>query len=126
MTMPSAAGPPLSTSRWIGDQLHTSGIVAMTPGRDLSSDVNVQIQTIFDQLAGLLSSNDLSTSSVGSVSVYLASMEYFDALNTAYREFFRPPYPVRTTISCGLFPGVLVEMSIIATGRNEQRGEILP
>ncbi|KZF06561.1 hypothetical protein A2J03_24690 [Rhodococcus sp. EPR-157] len=124
--MPSAAGPPLSTSRWIGDQLHTSGIVAMTPGRDLSSDVNVQIQTIFDQLAGLLSSNDLSTSSVGSVSVYLASMEYFDALNTAYREFFGPPYPVRTTISCGLFPGVLVEMSIIATGRNEQRGEILP
>ena len=45
--------------------------------------------------------------------VHLADLKYFDAFNEVYKEFFREPFPVRTTVGSQL-NGILVEIDVIA------------
>jgi enamine deaminase RidA (YjgF/YER057c/UK114 family) len=46
------------------------------------------------------------------VGVYLRSLEAFPELNAVYREFFREPFPARTTIQSNLI-GFDVEIDAI-------------
>ena len=50
---------------------------------------------------------------VVAVNVFLADIGYFAEFNEIYLQFFRKPYPTRTTISCSL-RGILVEINAIA------------
>jgi len=45
--------------------------------------------------------------------VHLADLKDFQAFNDVYKEFFNPPYPVRTTVGSALL-GILVEIDVIA------------
>lgn len=47
------------------------------------------------------------------VTVYLADIAYFAAFNEVYTQFFREPFPARTTVSCSL-RGILVEVDAVA------------
>ena len=106
--------PPLSSSRRIGKTLITSGLTANRGGGLLDADFDSQIQVVFESVEHILKSHSLSVADIRSTSVYISSMDHFARMNEAYSAFFTPPYPARTTIQCGLFPGVLFEMSIIA------------
>ncbi|HET7466433.1 MAG TPA: RidA family protein [Candidatus Dormibacteraeota bacterium] len=46
------------------------------------------------------------------VGVYLRDMSHFAAMNKVYAEFFREPYPVRTTIQSDL-PGFDIEVDCV-------------
>lgn len=105
---------PLSRFRWVGDQLLTSGLVAMEPHGVLAGPFEAQLEHVLSQFSVILNDEGLTASDVVSVDVYLLTMDDFPALNEAFRRFFAPPFPVRTTIVCGLYPGVLVELSMIA------------
>jgi enamine deaminase RidA (YjgF/YER057c/UK114 family) len=45
--------------------------------------------------------------------VHLADLNDFDAFNGVYREFFKAPFPVRTTVGSSLLD-ILVEIDVIA------------
>ena len=47
------------------------------------------------------------------VTVHLSDLANFDEFNTAYREFFSEPYPVRTTVGSQL-ANILVEIDLVA------------
>ena len=37
-----------------------------------------------------------------------------DGIAAVYREYFREPYPARTTVGAALAPGLLVEVEVVA------------
>lgn len=113
---------PLSPFRWVGPQLHTSGVVAVVDGAVTSDDFAEQTASVLAGLDGILRQNGLTVDDVVSVSAYLSSMDHFAEFNAMYAEFFREPYPVRTTIACELFPGVQVEISLIAQRSGVEAG----
>ena len=45
--------------------------------------------------------------------VHLADLKDFKAFNGVYKEFFKAPYPVRTTVGSSLLD-ILVEIDVIA------------
>jgi enamine deaminase RidA (YjgF/YER057c/UK114 family) len=106
--------PPLSPFRVHGSTLLSSGFTAIADDGSLAPDFATQVQTVLRTVADGLQGHGLTVADVRSVSAYLADMGDFEAMNVAYREFFAEPYPVRTTIQCGLFPGVLFELSLVA------------
>jgi 2-iminobutanoate/2-iminopropanoate deaminase len=49
------------------------------------------------------------------VTLYLADMEDFQAVNEAYRQSFTPPFPARTTIQAARLPfDIKVEIDVVA------------
>jgi 2-iminobutanoate/2-iminopropanoate deaminase len=49
-----------------------------------------------------------------SVQAFLTDTDHVAEFNAVYAAVFAEPYPARTTIYCGLRPGVLVEVSAVA------------
>jgi 2-iminobutanoate/2-iminopropanoate deaminase len=48
------------------------------------------------------------------VSVFLADVKDFDAMNEVYREFFKDNFPARTTVQAVLRTGRKIEIDCIA------------
>jgi len=105
---------PMSRFRWVGDRLVTSGLAAIDVHGVLDGPFTAQLDHILAQFADILGSQGLDVSDVVSVNVFLLTMDDYPRLNEAFLRFFTPPFPVRTTIACGLFPGLSVEMSMTA------------
>lgn len=114
MNTPLSTGPALSPARWIGDQLHTSGLAAMSAEGVTRTDFAGQVEVVMEQLRQILLEHGLGLGDVASVLVYLASMDDFAEFDASYRRHFSVPFPVRTTIACELYPGLLFELSAIA------------
>jgi 2-iminobutanoate/2-iminopropanoate deaminase len=49
--------------------------------------------------------------------VYLGDMSEWDAFNQVYRQYFTPPYPVRTAIQAVLWGGMKIEIDMMAVAR---------
>jgi hypothetical protein len=47
------------------------------------------------------------------VTTFLASFDHFAAYNEIYADYFKPPYPARTTVQAGLY-GFRIEVDILA------------
>ncbi|MGL4524433.1 MAG: RidA family protein [Spirochaetia bacterium] len=48
------------------------------------------------------------------VNIYIKHIDDWSKLNTVYRDFFKPPMPVRATVQAGLLEGFLVEIEMWA------------
>lgn len=103
--------PPMSRYRWSGKTLHTSGLTARVDGVVVSDQVGEQIDLILVMLDGILAENALTPADVVAINVFLASMSDMNVLNAACAQYFREPYPVRTTVEVGPGEGVLVEVN---------------
>ena len=68
----------------------------------------------FDNLRQALAAHGATLDDVLSVEVYLASEEHFERMNELYFLRFGEPRPARTTITAGLRPNVLFEISALA------------
>lgn len=56
------------------------------------------------------------------VTTFLADSGDFAEYNRIYAEYFKPPYPVRTTVSAGLL-GFRIEVEAIACRPSSTQGE---
>jgi 2-iminobutanoate/2-iminopropanoate deaminase len=70
-----------------------------------------QARQAFENLFAALAAGGCTEADVLSVNVFLANGDDFDRMNVVYRENFSEPYPVRTTVTVGLRPGVLFEVN---------------
>ena len=61
-----------------------------------------------------LKAADSSPENVVKVSVFLADLNDFEAMNEVYREFFKDNYPARTTVQAVLRTGRKIEIDCIA------------
>lgn len=61
----------------------------------------------------VLEAGGASMDDVVKATVHLADLRDFSAFDRVYREYFREPFPVRTTVGSQLM-GILVEIDVIA------------
>ena len=108
---------PYSLAVRTGDTVRTAGIVGIdyTSGRPSSlTDFRTQVRSTMDNLVAVLAAAGTSTAAVVETACYLTDMGRWDEFNAVYAPYFTAPMPIRTTISCGLVPPFLVEVSAVA------------
>ena len=96
--------------------LFTAGISPVDPdtGKVVEPTIEAQTTQVIRNLEGILQAANMTVDSVAKVTVHLAQRDRdFAAFDATYRNFFREPFPVRTTVGSQL-PGILVEIDFIA------------
>lgn len=107
-------GGPYSASVRTGNVVAVAGQCGYLPDRSLVDGVTAQTKVTMQNVDAALAAAGASLDDVISTSVYLTDVDDFAEFNEVYAPFFAKPYPARTTIYCGLRPGVLVEVSVMA------------
>jgi 2-iminobutanoate/2-iminopropanoate deaminase len=113
------SGGPYSASVRIGSLVAVAGQCGYLPDRSLVDGVTAQTRLAMQNLRAALQASGVGLDDVISVDAFLTDTDDFAEFNAAYAEFFTEPYPTRTTIYCGLRPGVLVEVSALAVPSGE-------
>lgn len=113
---PAAIGPYSQGIFAEGSLLFLSGQIGLTPAGDLvQGDVKVQTRQVMQNISAMLDSVGLSLSHVVKTTVFLSSMDHFQAMNEVYGSFFPSEPPARSTVGVvGLPRGVDVEIECIA------------
>ena len=116
VTVANAPRPPGPYSQAIvaGDLIFVSGQVPREPLTGLVPDgIEAQTRLALKNVETILHAAGASMEDVVKVTAYLVDLALFDAFNRTYLEFFREPFPARTTVGSQL-RGVLVEIDAIA------------
>ncbi|MCU1418406.1 MAG: hypothetical protein JWP32_2580 [Schumannella sp.] len=108
------SGGPYSASVRIGNIVAIAGQCGYLPDRSLVEGVTAQTRLTMQNVEAALAAAGATLDDVIGTSAYLTDVDDFAEFNEAYAPFFAEPYPTRTTIYCGLRPGVLVEVSVMA------------
>ncbi len=125
------AGPPpigpYSPAVVAGGLVYVSGMLGTgADGQLVGPDVTSQTRRILDRMKEVLEASGSSLAQTVSVSVFLKNPADFEALNAAYREYFREGPPTRTTVVTDLLNGALVEISAIALPNGAAREALIP
>ncbi|HEY4389672.1 MAG TPA: RidA family protein [Ktedonobacteraceae bacterium] len=115
---PAAIGPYSQAIR-VGQFIYTSGQVALDPttGEMVGSDVQTQTHRVFQNLQAVLASAGSSLQQVVKTTVFLASMNDFQAMNAVYASYFGNGEitPARSTVAVAELPKkALVEIECVA------------
>jgi putative endoribonuclease L-PSP len=112
---PQAIGP-YSQAIEANGFLFISGQLGVTPsGEFAGADVKSQAQRSLQNLQAILSEAGLGFENVVKTTIFLADIADFAAVNEIYAEFFKEPYPARSTVAVKTLPkGGLVEIELIA------------
>ncbi len=118
---PAAIGP---YSQAIQDEksgmLFCSGQIGIDPavGELVAGGVIPECRQALRNCAALLAAAGLTMSDVVRVTLFLADMQDFAAVNTLYAEAFAEPFPARSTVAAaGLPKGARVEIECTAMAR---------
>jgi 2-iminobutanoate/2-iminopropanoate deaminase len=77
---------------------------------DIKSETRLELTNI----SNILKAANSSLENVVKVSVFLADLNDFEAMNEVYREFFKDNFPARTTVQAVLRTGRKIEIDCIA------------
>ena len=114
---PAAAGA-YSQATTTDDLLFTAGQIPLTPDGDLLDDAPIERQTeqALDNLLAVLEAGDAGVADVLKMTVYLADIDDFEAMNETYATYFEVDPPARSAVEVAALPkGVGVEIEAIAT-----------
>jgi 2-iminobutanoate/2-iminopropanoate deaminase len=115
---PKAIGP-YSQAIDAGAFMFCSGQVGLDPstGELVEGGIRVQTERAIHNLKAVVEAGGHSFEDVVKTTVFLASMDDFNAMNEVYAEHFSEPYPARSTIAVKQLPrGALVEIEAIVRG----------
>ncbi len=113
---PAAVGA-YSQATTTDDLVFTAGQIPMTPEGDLldGADVDVQTEQALENVAAVLDAAGAGMDDVLKVTVYLADIDDFDAMNDIYETFFDDEPPARSAVGVADLPkGVAVEIEAVA------------
>ena len=113
---PEAIGP-YSQAIAIETAIYVSGQIPIDPatGELVEGDITVQARRSLTNIRNILEAAGSGMDRVVKVSVLLANIEDFAAMNDVYAEFFCEPYPARAAYGVAALPkGAQVEIEVIA------------
>jgi 2-iminobutanoate/2-iminopropanoate deaminase len=116
---PAAIGP-YSAALSVGDFVHLSGQLGLDPqsGELVEGCCGCQTKQALRNATAVLEAAGLTLADVVKTTVFLANMDDFQKMNTAYAEFFSEPYPARSAIGVAALPrGAMVEIEVVAVRR---------
>lgn len=99
-----------------GGVFYFSGQIGIDPkSGNLVEGFSNQLKQVMLNIDGLLTSQNLKRENIVKTSIFLTDLNNFGEVNTAYVEFFKEPYPARSTVQVSALPkGALVEIEVIA------------
>ncbi len=101
-----------------GSLLFTAGQIPLTADGELLDDEPIAAQTeqALYNLDAILDEADASSEDILKVTVFLADIDDFEAMNEAYANYFDDEPPARSAVEAGALPkGVGVEIEAIAS-----------
>ncbi len=105
---------PFSPATKVGNLIFVSGQASTDAnGVVVSDSFESEFRRTMANLERILAACGSSLSKVARVNAYLKNTEDWDEYNRLYREYFKPPFPARTTITKCLGK-VLFEIDVIA------------
>jgi 2-iminobutanoate/2-iminopropanoate deaminase len=113
---PAAIGP-YSQAVVAGNMIYLSGQIGLEPKSGKLADGGIAGETkqALENIKAVLLAAGSDIASVVSVTVYLADMNEFAAMNEVYAAYFKEPYPARATVAVKNLPkNARVEISAIA------------
>jgi 2-iminobutanoate/2-iminopropanoate deaminase len=117
---PAAIGPYSQAIR-AGDLVFTAGAGGIDPGsgRLVDGGVTAQAEQALRNLAAVLEAAGSGLDRLVKVTVYLADIADYGAVNEVYRRQVGEPFPARTAIAAaGLPAGMRVEIEAIGLARD--------
>ncbi|WP_136717390.1 Rid family detoxifying hydrolase [Halorientalis salina] len=114
---PAAVGA-YSQATETDDMVFTAGQIPLTPDGDLLDDEPIAVQTeqALDNIAAVLEEADSSLDDVLKVTVFLADIDDFEAMNDTYADYFQTDPPARSAVEVAALPkGVGIEIEAVAT-----------
>ncbi|MER2555058.1 MAG: Rid family detoxifying hydrolase [Thauera sp.] len=112
---PQAIGP-YSQAIVSGDWVHTSGQIPLdAAGQKVAGGIEEQTEQVFDNLEAVLRAAGASLTGVVSVTVFMADLAEFAAMNAIFARRFGEHRPARSTVQVAALPiGARVEIAAIA------------
>jgi len=113
---PKAIGP-YSQAVQVGNTLYLSGQTPIDPatGELVPGDIGVQASQVFENLSAVLAAAGVGFDQVVRVGIYLTDLGNFAAVNEVMKQYFREPYPARSTIGVAALPkAAQVEIDLVA------------
>lgn len=114
--IPKAVGP-YSPAILCGNVIYTSGQLPIDPQTNdlVRGDITAVSKQIFNNIETILKKEGFSFKDIVKVTVYSASMAYFQEFNCFYQTLFQEPYPARTFIEAAKLPkDAELEVEVIA------------
>ena len=113
---PKAIGP-YSQAVQTGNTLYLSGQTPIDPatGELVPGDIGVQASQVFENLSAVLAAAGAGFDQVVRVGIYLTDLGNFAVVNEVMKQYFREPYPARSTIGVAALPkAAQVEIDLVA------------
>ncbi|HPN78236.1 RidA family protein [Dokdonella sp.] len=113
---PKAIGP-YSQAVQVGNTLYLSGQTPIDPatGELVPGDIGVQARQVFENLSAVLAAAGVGFDQVVRVGIYLTDLGNFAVVNEVMKQYFREPYPARSTIGVAALPkAAQVEIDLVA------------
>ncbi len=113
---PAALGP-YSQAIDTGDLVFCSGQVPIDPAKGgiVTDDISGQTHQVMGNLRAVLAASGLTFENVVKTTIFLSSMDDFQAVNAAYGEYFGDDPPARATVEVSRLPlDARVEIEAIA------------
>ncbi|MEO0347343.1 MAG: RidA family protein [Pseudomonadota bacterium] len=95
---PSNGTASFSRAVLTGELIFLAGVLGTADGGLVSGGITAETTQAIRNIEKALAVHDLTLADVVKCTVFLADVDEFDAMNTAYRAAFAPPRPARTTI----------------------------
>ena len=113
---PKAIGP-YSQAVKVGSFIYCSGQIPIDPQSTklISADLVEQSRQVLKNIKALLEDCGLAMSSIVKTTIFLTDMDHFNTVNEIYNEFFKAPFPARSTVAVSALPmKALIEIECIA------------
>ncbi|MGE3609277.1 MAG: Rid family detoxifying hydrolase [Bacteriovoracaceae bacterium] len=82
---------------------------------EMAAGFDAQLENILKNIDGLLESQKLTRENIIKTTIFMTDLALFGKVNEAYVNFFKAPYPARSTVQVSALPkGALVEIEVIA------------
>jgi len=93
-----------------------SGQIGLDPKTgELAQTFSAQLKQVMQNIDGLLKACNISREHIIKTSIFLTDLANFGEVNAAYVEFFKAPFPARSTVQVSALPkGAQVEIEVIA------------
>ena len=114
---PAAVGA-YSQATTNGEVVFTAGQIPLTPDGELKADAPIAEQTdlALSNLEAVLAAAGAEMRDVLKVTVFLADIDDFEAMNETYATYFDDEPPARSAVQAGALPkGVGIEVEAIAS-----------
>ena len=93
------------------------GVTLSNDGSVLDYDIEKQCVSVFENVKLILEEAGSSWENIVDVTVFLTNMKQdFEKYNQLYKQYFKTPFPTRTTIEIRSLPTpIAIELKVIAT-----------